>query len=98
MVQYKIQITINAEKEILSAYNFYEDQQISLGEKFLNELETSFKLIQKNPYLFARKHKAFREIVLNKFPFLIVYEINAEILIIISVFHTSKNPKKKENK
>ncbi|MBI2966516.1 MAG: hypothetical protein HYY40_01715 [Bacteroidetes bacterium] len=41
------------------------------------------------------KYKNFREALLKRFPYLIVYEIVKDKTVIHSFFHTSRNPKKK---
>lgn len=48
-----------------------------------------------NPYLFQRRYKHYREAVLKKFPYYVVYEIIGNTVIVQSFFHSSRNPKKK---
>ncbi|MBI3503107.1 MAG: type II toxin-antitoxin system RelE/ParE family toxin [Bacteroidetes bacterium] len=92
---YHLFITEKAEDEYSNAYWYYEEKQIGLGVSFENEADQLLKTIKKNPFLFQRKYKKFREVLLNRFPFLIVYEIVKDKIVIHSFFHTSRNPKKK---
>ena len=95
MANFKIKYSELAEIEFIQAYNYYEEQTIGLGEKFITEIDTIITTIGKNPYLNQRKHKHYREAVLKKFPFFLVYEIHDNTVIINSVFHTSRSPQKK---
>ncbi len=92
---YKIEITILAEDEYSSAYNYYEDQQFGLGEKFEKETEYVLDKLKVNPFLFQRKYKHYREAILKKFPYYIVYEIIDNTVIIHSFFQANRNPKRK---
>ena len=92
---YKIEITILAEDEYSSAYNYYEDQQFGLGEKFEKEIEYVLDKLKVNPFLFQRKYKHYREAILKKFPYYIVYEIIDNKVIIHSFFQANRNPKRK---
>jgi hypothetical protein len=94
-VIYKIEITILAEDEYSSAYNYYEDQQFGLGEKFEKETEYVLDKLKVNPFLFQRKYKHYREAILKKFPYYIVYEIIDNTVIIHSFFQANRNPKRK---
>lgn len=95
MVAYKIAFTTLAETEIIETYNFYEDKQKELGERFLKAIQTTSNSLKLNPYIYQRKHKHFREALVKKFPYFLVYEIIGNTIVIVSVFHTSKNPKSK---
>ena len=96
-MSYKIVLLQRAKIEIKDAYDWYENKANGLGDKFLIVLEKYKSLIVANPKLFKCTYKSFREVPLQTFPFLLVYhidEIKKEI-IIVSVFHSSRNPKEK---
>nr|WP_314492828.1 type II toxin-antitoxin system RelE/ParE family toxin [uncultured Chryseobacterium sp.] len=80
--------------EILQAYIYYEDAQKGLGERFIKHLEKYLRRIQNNPKHFQLK-KNYREAFIQKFPFLMVYDIIDYKIIIFSVFKTYQNPTKK---
>lgn len=82
--------------DIIEAYLYYEEKRIGLGEEFLEHLDTYFDRIITNPEHFPKKRKPYREAFLKRFPFLIIYEITKEKVIVYSVFNTWQNPKKKE--
>lgn len=42
-----------------------------------------------------RKKPTFREMPLKRFPFVIIYELRSDKIIVFSVFNTHQNPDKK---
>ncbi len=96
-MKYRFGIRDKAVAEMHEAFNWYQKQQSGLGDKFISELEGYFHVINTNPKSFKRSYKVYREIPLKIFPFVIVYFINEaeKIVVIISVFHTSRNPENK---
>lgn len=93
-MSYRFGIRDKALAEMQQAFDWYEEQEIGLGDKFISELEKHFEIIYKNPQTFKRSYKLYREIPLKKFPFLVVYFIDDDenLIVVASVFHTSRNP------
>jgi toxin ParE1/3/4 len=93
---FEIELLLRAEDELSDAYNWYQEQLPTLGDKFYKEIDHYLYLISQNPFHFPIKYKSeLRAASLNKFPFLIVYwvdEINHKVFV-SSVFHTSRKPK-----
>ena len=92
---YKLVITEEADKDITAAYIYYEDKQVGLGERFLLQLEKYLGNISQNPKHFAVKRANYREAFLRSFPYLIIYEIEDDKIIIYSVFNTPQDPLRK---
>jgi plasmid stabilization system protein ParE len=93
---FKITILPLAEKEIDQSIEFYENRNKGLGKQFLIYLKSYLKVLSASPQLFEiKKLPGYRESKLVKFPFVIIYEILQNEVIIHSVFHTSRNPQKK---
>lgn len=94
---YSTILSNRAEKEIIASYDWYEHQQKGLGNKFVEKVLQRIYNIEKNPDFFSFKYKSYREANVAPFPYVIIYRINnrKNIIRIVSVFHTSQNPKKK---
>ncbi|WP_185207754.1 type II toxin-antitoxin system RelE/ParE family toxin [Chryseobacterium sp. C3] len=91
---YELIIQEEAGLEILEAYIYYENAQKGLGEKFMKQLNKYFVRIQNYPKHFEIK-KNYREAFVQKFPYLIIFDIIDNKIIILSVFNTHQNPTKK---
>jgi plasmid stabilization system protein ParE len=84
--------------DIDDAYHWYEEQQAGLGELFLKELVTYYKKLEQNPEIFSKATKRYRQAILDRFPYVIIYEITKNEIHIYSVFHTSRSPREKFKK
>ncbi len=95
MMIYKLVVTRKAKEEITEGYNYYETVKPGLGEKFIEYLDIYFNRIATSPQQFTQKRTPYREAFIKKFPFLIIFEIRNNSIIVYSVFNTWKNPEKK---
>lgn len=94
-MNYRLVIKEEADLEIIESYLWYEEQQPGLGEDFLQEVEEYLELIRLNPYIYEDKYKGQRPAVLKRFPFVLVYNIEEETIVVYAVFHTSRDPEDK---
>lgn len=76
-------------------FDWYEEQQKGLGNKFLNSLQKTGDAIKKTPFGFECRFKTSRETLIQPFPYLIIYTIENNIIYINSIFPTKMNPGKK---
>lgn len=95
-MSYRIEIKEEAKLEIVEAYSYYEEKRIGLGEEFLEHLNMYFERILVYPTRYPQKRKPYREAFLKRFPFLIIYELLKDSIVVYSVFNTWQNPEKKK--
>ncbi|MBP6430322.1 MAG: type II toxin-antitoxin system RelE/ParE family toxin [Ferruginibacter sp.] len=84
-----------ASTEFYDAWLWYEMKQNGLGDRFENEVNLKIKEIIKFPTRFPNRNEYYREALTKTFPYIIVYYFKGNLLIIVSVFHASRNPLKK---
>ncbi len=94
-MKYELIIKQEANLEIIESYLFYETKSKGLGERFLENLDFYFERIQNFPEHYQTKRKPYREAVVKKFPFVIIYEVIENEVIVYAVFHSSRNPDEK---
>ncbi len=96
-MSYSSVLSTRARKELSETWLRYEKQSSGVGDKFETEVFNRINQIKENPERYAEKSKNFRETKIKRFPFLIIYRIDKEqkIIVIQSIFHTSRNPKLK---
>jgi plasmid stabilization system protein ParE len=92
---YQISLSPNAEADLLEAVLWYESKQIGLRVKFTKKVESYFFRIQNNPLHFPLKKGNLREAYIQKFPYVIIYQIIENKIIVFAVFNTHQNPTKK---
>jgi plasmid stabilization system protein ParE len=83
----------HAESDIESTYEWYEDQREGLGAEFLAELEAGFSRVVRNPEVYATVQGSIRRALLRRFPFGVFFLVSDDLVSVIAVFHTSRDPK-----
>ncbi len=91
---FSLKINSSAQLDFKSAIDWYESKQFSLGKRFFNDFENTLNRIQSNPYIF-RLENNYRNALLDIFPYLVIFEIDDQEIIILGVFNTHQNPTKK---
>lgn len=84
-----------ARTDIAEAYAWYEVRKQGLGELFLYETQQCLQVILHAPNGFQRVHGHFRQAPMGRFPYVIVYRPTRKEVVILRVFHTSQDPRKK---
>ncbi len=88
----RLKISEDALKETQDSSIYYNNCEKGLGYDFLNEVNLGLRLIEENPYLYSCIKKDFRRILINKFPFGIIYKINKNVIYIVAIMHLRKKP------
>ncbi|MFC0428553.1 type II toxin-antitoxin system RelE/ParE family toxin [Chryseobacterium scophthalmum] len=92
---YKLILKPEAENDLGEAIEYYQSKRKGLGLKFLKCVQKFFDRITKNPLHYPLKSNQFREAYIQKFPYIIIYEIIENEIVVFSVFNTYQNPEKK---
>jgi len=92
---YKLEIRPLAVIEVLEAFDWYELQREGLGADFLEELDVFYASMLRNPSSYGFYDKTVRQGRINRFPYLVVFEIFDESVVIYSVFMSRLDPSKK---
>jgi plasmid stabilization system protein ParE len=89
----QIVIEPEAEADIARAHQWYEDQRPGLGDDFALCIEAALHVIRERPLSFPKVRKNARRILIKRFPYLMLFVEYPEFIIILGVFHSSRNPK-----
>jgi toxin ParE1/3/4 len=90
---YNIEISEEAENDFENSYEYYYDDSPKLADTFFRLINTSLETIKKTPLSFPEIHKSLRKFCVEKFPFVIYYQVVDYTIKVIAIFHTSRNPK-----
>ena len=94
-MSYTIILTDEARQDEINSYLYYEMQSAGLGEDFLTDVENCYSIINQHPHLFgySDNQNKLRDIKLKRFPFIIIFEISGDTVLVYSVHHTSRKPR-----
>ena len=93
-MSFGIFIRPEAESDLEEAAIWYEKQRRGLGGEFIDEVRRTVRLLTENPYLYHVVHQNIRSALIRRFPFATYYLIEQKTIIVISVMHGSRDPKR----
>lgn len=90
----KVHFSAKASKEMEAAAIWYEEQGRGLGSEFVRAIDVALAKITRTPMLYTIALDDIRRCLLKKFPFGIFFSIESEQILIVSIFHSRRNPKR----
>ena len=92
-MKYKLIIRPEAESELLKAVKWYEEKVKGLGANLLLNVEATIESILRIPEAYTPLYKNTRRALVRKYPFGIHYIIDRDKIVVIAIFHESRDPK-----
>lgn len=91
---YTVVVRAAAQAEAAKAFLWYERRSRGLGDRFADSLKASLDQLTRNPNLQVQK-KDFRYVLLEKFPYRVVFVIEGTTVYVYQIRHTSRMPSKR---
>ncbi len=89
----KLRLTTPALHEYREAAEFLIEKNPHAARVFSETMETAFQNLRANPKLGrTTDNPPVRQLVLSNFPYKLFYETRNDTIVILSIFHTSRNP------
>jgi plasmid stabilization system protein ParE len=84
-----------AEVDVEDSFDWYESRQVGLGDRFLIQVRLAIQAISTNPFAYQIRAEDYRQAIVKGFPFVVVFIIEEDWVLIESIFHTSRDPSQK---
>ncbi|MBI1832656.1 MAG: type II toxin-antitoxin system RelE/ParE family toxin [Planctomycetes bacterium] len=81
-----------ADAEFCESAEWYEAQRPGLGIQFIDHVQQALDKIAEDPLRNPAVLRDIREAVVGKFPFAIYYRVKPDRIVILAVFHCSRDP------
>jgi plasmid stabilization system protein ParE len=81
-----------AEADVISACDWYDSQSAGLGMALEGEFRNLVEVIAALPEAFPKVEREARRAVLRRFPYAIIYRLDARRVEILAFTHTSRAP------
>jgi len=96
-MSYTVVLLSKARRELFVAFEWYEEKQHGLGDRFAAAVMHKLSLIEQDPLRYPKRVKNYREAVVPVFPYLVVYRIHTrrKIVAVVSIFHSRRAPRRK---
>ncbi|MGC4037485.1 MAG: hypothetical protein QM764_16100 [Chitinophagaceae bacterium] len=97
-MNFNILIQNEAVVETQQIFEDYEKKKDGLGFDFIESVERALHELSQgaNYYRFIDTKKKYRRILLDRFPCMIIYEIETDTVFILSVRYERENPSKRK--
>jgi plasmid stabilization system protein ParE len=82
-----------ARSEFDDAFDWYESQQAGVGSRFVALVHETFDRIADAPKRYPRVLGNIRRAKVPRFPYLIFYQVEPGQIAVLSVFHSSRDPR-----
>lgn len=79
--------------EVREACRWYDERVPGLGTEFARAVDAAISAAARNPDGYPAVEGEMRRVLLRRFPYSIVYGIDATKLIVIACFHHRRDPK-----
>jgi plasmid stabilization system protein ParE len=81
-----------ARAEFIEAAAWYESQRPDLGVDFIAEIERCVDAASERPTTCPAINKDVRRVVANRFPFSVYFRAEERRIVVLAVFHGSRDP------
>ena len=92
MKEYRLESTPAVELDIEAAFEWYEREEFHLGFEFLDELRNAYVRILDHPLAYQSLRSGIRRALARRFPYAIFFSIQGEVIVILAVLHTARDP------
>jgi plasmid stabilization system protein ParE len=81
-----------AAREVREAARYYEEKAPGLGFDFIAEVRASIRRILAHPMAWFLLDGKFRRCRTSRFPYGIIYAVEADNILVVSVMHLHRHP------
>lgn len=89
-VKWRVTIRPRAERDLRQARQWYEDQSVGLGDKFLAATRKAVADLRITAERRPEYYRGFRRVLLRRFPYKIFYGIDGDRVIIFRILHSRR--------
>ena len=87
-----IRFTPDADAELAEARQWYAHQRADLDIEFMERIDDALSRIIRNPRSYPIVYRTLRRAVVRRFPFAVFYDVTADEIHVIAVFHSRRDP------
>lgn len=89
----QIIVRTEAAGDIEDAYSWYEQARTGLGDEFLVSVRASLDIVSEHPEQYPVVHRRTRRVLLQRFPYSLLYRVEPGVILVVAVFHAKRDPR-----
>ena len=90
-MKYRIVLSPGANADYSSVVRWYLNINPNLASRFTEEVDAILQRLSRMPYAFPVLSGAFRQALLKRFPYLIYYFVDMNLVVISAIFHQRRS-------
>ncbi|MCH7637888.1 MAG: type II toxin-antitoxin system RelE/ParE family toxin [Bacteroidetes bacterium] len=71
---------------------YYEERAVGLGQEFFEEVERALAFAVQNPELGTRSTASTRRVLINRFPYSVIYRALENEFLVVAIAHQRRRP------
>ncbi len=92
-----LRVLAEARREAVEAAAWYDQQRSGLGDKLLDEIESTLERIERAPESFAVWEpydgaEEFRRCILKRFPYVVIFEHRPHEILVVGISQVRRRP------
>jgi len=87
----RVEILESAHEDLMDGFWFYEDQELGLGDYFIDSMYAELGALRLYAGIHVRRHDFYRSIA-RRFPYSIYYEIDGDTVQVYAVLDDRHDP------
>lgn len=91
-----VEFTTSAREEWTEAVDYYNDQRAGLGYEFVLEVDRAAERVAKFPEAWAKIAPRTRRILLDRFPYGLLYYVDADRIVVTAVMNLRRKPQDRQ--
>ena len=92
-MSFNVRFAPDAERDLVEAYAWYEDQSTGLGTEFLRQINIQEARLRRNPLVHAVAYAHIRRVFLGRFPYALHFEIMDDLVLVLACIHQHRSPR-----
>lgn len=88
----RVTLLAPAASEFIEGIAYFDSQAPGLGSLFGDEFSRTMQLVSENPGVGAPHRHDTRRVLLNRFPYAVVYRLMTDRVVVIAVAHFRRRP------
>jgi plasmid stabilization system protein ParE len=90
--RYEIKAEPTVDADIEAAFDWYEREEIGLGQALIAELADAYDRIRNNPFAYQELRSGIRRVLTHRFPYGVYFSIEENLIVVVAVLHTARDP------
>lgn len=84
----------DAESDIASGYDWYQEQRDGLGAEFVEEISATISAIRSEPLRFPAIYGKLRRALVHRFPYGVFFIARTDAIVVVAAMHLARHPRR----